>query len=132
MVTQFKKIKSRFKFFCDRRGGHTITSFQIAQPTKNYHGHSLQTVNKKYWLHSSQKSRFGFFAAREGEQIITFCELCNHYFLLTVCKLYLTTVSMTIFVGCIVQKKVMVCSLSAAAKKNLNLFFTNCVTITFY
>jgi hypothetical protein len=46
------------------------------------------------------KSRFKFFSAEGGEQTITFfCELCNHYFLLTVCKLYLTTVSMTIFIG---------------------------------
>jgi hypothetical protein len=97
--------------------GIPLLLFKLHNLQKNYHGHSLQTVNKKYWLHSSQKSRFGFFAARGGEQIITFCELCNHYFLLTVCKLYLTTVYMTIFVGCIVQKKVIVCSLPAAAKK---------------
>jgi hypothetical protein len=52
-------------------------------------------------------------------------------FLLTVCKMYLTTVSMTIFVGCTVKKSNGL--LTPPAAKKLNLFFVlfyfifNCV-----
>jgi hypothetical protein len=46
MDTQLKKIKSRFKFFAAEGGRQTIT-FSNCATYKNYHGHSLQTVNKK-------------------------------------------------------------------------------------
>jgi hypothetical protein len=62
----------------------------------------LLTKSNSYTI---QKVGLNFFAAGGGEQTITFFELCNHYFLLTVCKLCPTAVFMTIFIGCTICKK---------------------------
>jgi hypothetical protein len=85
------------------------------QPTKIVMNtvYRLLTKSNGYTVH--KKIGLIFFAARGGERTITFFELCNHYFLLIVCKLYPTTVFMIIFVGCTV-KKVMVCSPPPAEK----------------
>jgi hypothetical protein len=64
---------------------------------------------------------FNFFAVRGGEHTIFF-ELCNNYFLLTVCKLCLTTVSMTCRLYSS-QKKVMVCPPPLAVKKIKPIFY---------
>jgi hypothetical protein len=99
------------------------------QPTKIVMNtvYRLLTKSNSYTVH--KKIGLNFFAARGGEQTITFFELCNHYFLLIVYKLYPTTVFMIIFVGCTVKKSNGM--LTSSCRKNLNIFFVNCVTITF-
>jgi hypothetical protein len=50
IVTQFEKIKNRFKFFYGKRDGQTITFFcelYNLQVMDTVVRHNLQTVNKK-------------------------------------------------------------------------------------
>ena len=92
MVTQFaKKIKSRFKFFCGRRGRADHYFFLTVQLTKividTVVRHSLQIVvsqknlqivNKKVMVTQFKKSRFKFFCGRSGwAGYYFFYELCN-------------------------------------------------------
>jgi hypothetical protein len=122
MVTQFEKIKNMFNFFSAGGVRRPLPFFNCAT-YKNCHGHNLQTVNKKsngYIV----KNNNGMLTPRAAKKIKHIFYFFNYiyYFLLIICKLCPTIISMTIFIGCAVCKKNNGLSIPCCQKK-LNLLF---------